>query len=259
MAIYDPDTTDPTFRGEETPTQDDWVVGAATTIGLSRSANEDAWWADPSRGFAVADGIGGNPGGQLAARVAIAAFEEALEPQAGMGDALAAAAGAYKDVLAARQAADLHRAGTTLVAMTATKKSTCTVVWCGDSRLYRFRHGGLELLTTDHSVENELYGKLGGLDAMRTDPMLKGVPLSALTKYLGVDGGFEPDILILTPQAGDRYLLCSDGVHGQLSARVIGDVLASTTCDGAAKALVGLADMAGGRDNATAVVAEALG
>ncbi len=256
MAVYDPDTTDPTFRCEENPTQDDWVVGAASSIGMSRTENEDACWADPARGFAVADGIGGNPGGRLAATTAIESFAASLEPQSSMGDALTAAAGAYKDVLAARDAAGLHRAGTTFVAMTATKLATCTVVWCGDSRLYRFRDGGFELMTVDHSVANELHAD-SGLTA--SSPVLDGVPMGALTRYLGVDGGFEPDIRVLIPQAGDRYLLCSDGVHGQLSARVMGDVLASSTCLGAAKALVGLADLAGGRDNATAVVAEALG
>lgn len=256
MAIYDPETTDPTFRSAENPTQDDWVVGAATTIGLTRSDNEDAFWADPARGFAVADGIGGNPGGRLAATTAIHSFASALEPQASMGDALTAAATAYKDVMVAREAAGFDRAGTTFVAMTATKLSTCTIVWCGDSRLYRFRDDGLELMTTDHSLGNELRSAGTSSD---DNPVLAGVPLGALTRYLGADGGFEPDIRILTPQVGDRYLLCSDGVHGQLTTRVIGDVLSSTTCRGAAAALVGLADMAGGRDNATAVVAEALG
>ncbi len=256
MAIFDPDTTDPTYRGEEAPTQQDWVVGTASSAGLTRQENQDAYWADPNRGFAIADGIGGRPGGGLAASTAIRSFADRLEPQSSMGDTLAALAAAENDVLASRQAAGLDNAGTTFVALTATRLATCTVVWCGDSRLYRFRDGGLELLTVDHSLENELLAETGrGIG----QSSLRGLPLRALTRYMGVESDFEPDMRILVPKVGDRYLLCSDGVHGQLSARVIGDVLASATCAGAATALVGLADLAGGHDNATAVVADAIG
>lgn len=249
--FLDPEQTDPTFRPHDVSDEPyKWVAGGFSSQGLVRASNDDAWAVVPDRAFVVADGIGGQPGGGFAARLTVDTFVGSLSKDGGFADALTALGKANAEVLAERSAAGFPKAGTTFLSMTTSDDSHCAVVWCGDSRLYRLRGGRLELLTRDHSVRNE------AATAGASEADLKGVPLGALTRCVGSELMFEPDILMIAPHIGDRYLLCSDGVSGQLSARDIADAMTGTTVGSTALALAHMADVAGGRDNATALVVE---
>ncbi len=249
--FLDPEQTDPTFRPLDISAEPySWLASGFSTQGLVRASNDDAWAVVPGRAFVVADGIGGQPGGGFAARLAVDTFVDVLGERSGFADAVTALGSANENVLARRTDAGFPEAGTTFVSMTTSDDSHCAVVWCGDSRLYRFRDGRLELLTRDHTVRNEVASS----GAPEAD--LQGVPLGALTRCVGSQLMFEPDVLVIAPHIGDRYLLCSDGISGQLSARQIEEAMVGTTVGSTALALAHMADVAGGRDNATALVVE---
>ena len=125
---------------------------------------------------------------------------------------------------------------------------TVTIAHVGDSRAYRSRDGRLEQLTEDHSLVAALVreGRLDP-DAAPRDPRRH-----VITRALGAEDGIRVDVVSVDRLPGDRFLLCSDGIHGQLDDATIGRVLAGTSEPGAAAdELVALADAAGGEDNAT--------
>ena len=132
---------------------------------------------------------------------------------------------------------------------------TVTIAHVGDSRAYRSRGGRLEQLTEDHSLVAALVreGRLDPDAAAAGDPRRH-----VITRALGAEDGIRVDVVTVDRLPGDRFLLCSDGVHGQLDDATIGRVLAGTSEPGAAAdELVALADAAGGEDNATVVVIDA--
>ena len=142
--------------------------------------------------------------------------------------------------------------GTTCTALVV--GDTVTIAHVGDSRAYRSRGGRLEQLTEDHSLVAALVreGRLDP-DAAPRDPRRH-----VITRALGAEDGIRVDVVTVDRLPGDRFLLCSDGIHGQLDDATIGRVLAGTSEPGAAAdELVALADAAGGEDNATVVVIDA--
>lgn len=225
-----------------------FTAAASTHVGLVRPRNEDAHFAGKHL-FAVADGLGGHPAGDVASRTvidAIAAFDQAaVDPVAALGEAVRAANAAVRSAVAA----DPNRArmGSTLVALLASD-GRLALVNVGDSRCYRLRDGTLERLTDDH-----VYSRLVG-----------GADISAklgerLTRY--VDGradGRSPDLTVLEVKPGDRFLLCSDGLSSYVplveierTLREVDDMAA------AADTLVEVALTHGGHDNVTVVVVDA--
>ena len=256
MSLLDGDEAEPSKRtasgaSTEIPTcasVRDW--GAATSIGLVRAANEDAWGVQGTV-FVVADGMGGHPGGELAADETVRNFLDGVE-------------GAITDrqywtervqtinekVRAVGDQQGMTGLGSTLVAAVVAD-STVTVINVGDSRAYRLRGDNLRELTRDQSVYVELID--AGLDI---EPYRKrGYPLAGLTSYIGASQDvLRVDVAAITIQGGDRLLLCSDGVHSQITSTILAEALTLATCQDAAERLVRSADHVGGRDNATAVV-----
>ena len=221
---------------------------AAVSIAGPRPENEDAA-STGDRLLVVADGVGGNVGGAVAAALAVAAVSTA-------GDDLAAAVAAANSRLADAVAADPQLSGmaTTLTAVALTG-SELVVAHVGDSRAYLFRDGRLRQLTQDQTLVQSLVDA-GAIDAeqARTHP-LRSVVLGALH-------GRDDDLARLEVgrydiRPGDRLLLCSDGLSGvvapELLARVLADEPAPTA---AATRLVRDALAAGTQDNVTAVVAD---
>ena len=150
----------------------------------------------------------------------------------------------------------IDRLGTTLLAAVV-GGPLVTLIHLGDSRAYRLTDlagddgARLDVLTHDHNVRSELLA--AGLDVREYRD--RGVALHGLTSFIGLEHDvLRIDVLAVPVRAGDRMLLCTDGVHRQLDDDQIRRALSTTTCRGAAERLVGLADAAGGRDNATAVV-----
>ena len=226
---------------------------ARTDVGLVRSNNEDALFASP-RLVAVADGVGGAAAGEVASRVVIDALAamEKTRLETPLPEALETAARRGNETLAfiADCRPQLRGMSTTLTAVAIDEGYVVANI--GDSRTYLLRDGELLQLTRDDSLVQELIeaGRLDARDA-RAHPH-RSVVLAAL------DGDPERSATVARheAQAGDRLLLCSDGLSDLVEEDVLRDALASASREEAADALVGLALDAGGRDNVSVIVAD---
>ena len=220
----------------------DW--GAATSTGRIRPTNEDAWGRRDEL-YVVADGMGGVGGGDVASRTAVDAILT-KNLQEGPLDVVRQL---NELVRAKTQGAGFPNAGTTLVA-TLIEPVRVLTINVGDSRIYRYRGSTLQSLTTDHNIASLRIEE--GLDPNEPDD--RGSP-RALTSYIGnPDSHQRIDIGTVSAEHGDRFILCTDGVHNQLGPDKVQDLIAGKSCLEAAEALVEAADDAGGRDNATALL-----
>jgi serine/threonine protein phosphatase PrpC len=217
--------------------------GAASETGRVRQNNEDAVYAGRWL-FAVADGMGGHAAGEVASAAVIESLRshDAEVPPGDLLETLGrAVAGANREV-ARRGSEDPSRRGmgTTLTTML-WSGDQAGLVHIGDSRAFRLRDGRLRQITEDH-VMGKLVSNAGALAPV-------------LTRYLDGRPDRSPDLSLRELRAGDRYLLCSDGLSPVVSAVAIRDVLASSADPGEAVCqLVALADEAGGPDNISVIV-----
>jgi PPM family protein phosphatase len=220
-----------------------------TDRGLVRAANQDRAYAG-DRLLAVADGYGDR--GAAASAVAIDALRQ-LDSAAPAGDLLNVMAEAGRQAGAAvRERMADDDGGTTLTALL-WSGSQLGLVHIGDSRAYLLRDGELFQITHDHTVVQSLLdeGKLTE-DEVATHPQ-RSILLRALTR----DGQPEPDVRLHEVRTGDRYLLCSDGLHTVLDTATLRDVLTGITSPHeAVEQLVERANQAGGPDNISCVVAD---
>lgn len=235
-----------------------FTAGAATDVGRVRPGNEDRFFTAP-RLVAVADGMGGHLGGGTASALTVdvcaqLAALETLVP----ADVVAAVERANQDIVE-RAAADssLHGMGTTLTGVAVVDVGGVThfaVFNVGDSRVYRVEGVTLTPVTVDHSEVQELVaaGRLTA-DEARVHP-----GRNVITRSIGTAPPPAVDIVLLSPRPGDRFLVCSDGLTGEVDDAAIAAVLVVTADpQAAADALVTAALAAGGRDNVTVVVADA--
>lgn len=228
-------------------------ISSASDIGR-RAQNEDALLADADLGvFAVADGIGGEPGGAIASSLALDAIEEFFRRAPdGPRDAEIVSEQLQVAVrLAHRRVVDAAsgpyaRMGTTL-ASAVVCGDYLVRAHVGDSRVYRHRDGKLELLTIDHSVRQRL----------AVVPEMYAPFMDALTRALTPRCDARPDVAITTLEPGDTILLCTDGVYRALGDEHLGRLLGRRWRE-PAHVLVRAALAAGGRDNATAVLVRCL-
>ena len=226
------------------------VAGRATDQGRTRENNEDSLLVDDDhRLFAVADGMGGHAGGEVASRTAI----EALRAAFAAGSAIDAAISRANDAVLARAASDaaLTGMGTTMTAVTVNGPSQLLVGHVGDSRAYMLRDGTLRRVTEDHSLVEQLVreGRL-------TTEQAEAHPQRAIvTRALGVEPEVEVDTYTVDVEDGDRVVVCSDGLNTMIRDSDI-ERIARTQQNPqhAAEALVAAANEAGGEDNITVVV-----
>ena len=237
-------------------------AGAGTTyaarsdVGRVRAENEDRWLARPPL-FVVADGMGGHAAGEVAAQLTIDAFSSLADARVAPidGGVLAGAILGADDAIRQRAANDPSAAGmgTTCTAL-AVEGSTAHLAHVGDSRAYLLRAGRLTQLTDDHTL----------VAALVHDGVLK--PEQAATddrrhvilRALGVGDAVSADRLEVELRPGDRLLLCSDGLTGHVDGTALAEALGPGTPAAAADRLVALALAAGGEDNVTVVVIDAL-
>lgn len=245
----------------------DLTVGTRTDVG-PRKMNQDhfGWW--PELGlFVVADGMGGHNAGEVASQMAVEAIHSFIAESAASPDIT------WPFGLEVKNSVDLNRLttavrlanrkiynegsrspelsgmGTTVVAalVLGDRIAMCSV---GDSRIYRMRHGALEQLTRD---DTWLASVLGEQNAEEADPQH---PLRhVLTSVVGTKDDVKPGAREEQIASGDRFVLCTDGVHGKLDSASVASVLAGSpsAADGAAN-LVNEAITRGTTDNATALV-----
>jgi protein phosphatase len=226
-----------------------------TDTGRRRLGNEDVFVCEPPV-FAVADGMGGAPAGELASHLAAAALEERAPALRGE-EALAAVVREANDRVFRRAAADPAAAGmgtTITIAVVDEAARTLAIGHVGDSRAYRLRAGALAQLTSDHSLVAELV-RSGRLTREEAE---KHPHRAVITRSVGTDEAVEADTITLEIEEGDLYLLCSDGLTDMVSddgIQALG-VAAGGDPDAFASTLVDAANAGGGDDNITVVVFE---
>lgn len=224
-------------------------------VGLERQNNEDAAYAGP-RLLAVADGMGGHAGGEVASAAVIDALRplDTQIPESELLDALDHAVRTAGSTLRDLAASDpsLQGMGTTLTALVVSG-SQLGLVHIGDSRAYLRRDGQVFQITHDHSVVQTLLD-----DGKITEAEVASHPQrSLILRALVANHDYDADLQLRDVQAGDRYLLCSDGLHEVVDAAAISSVLKSVADpDEAARELVALAIAGGGPDNITCIVAD---
>ncbi|MFI0369563.1 Stp1/IreP family PP2C-type Ser/Thr phosphatase [Actinomadura sp. 1N219] len=230
---------------------------ARSDVGMLREGNEDSAYAGAHL-LAVADGMGGHVGGEIASAAAIEALR-ALDKDLPATELLAALEHTVK---AAND--NLHRIvesdpalqgmGTTLTAMLWAGNQVA-LVHIGDSRAYLLRDGSLFQITHDHTLVQSLVDE----GRISPDEAASHPQRSLLLRALDGRGEVDPDLSLREAQVGDRYLLCSDGLSGVVTAETIFQVLTDVDDpEQAVRQLVDLANRGGGPDNITCVVADVI-
>jgi protein phosphatase len=227
---------------------------AQSHVGLLREGNEDSGYAG-ARLLAIADGMGGAAAGEVASSETIAALAPLDEDVSGADliDALRRAVDAANDRIHAivEKQPHLEGMGTTLTALLWSGQRLA-LAHVGDSRGYLLRDGALTQITRDHTFVQSLVDE-GRISA---DEATSHPQRSLITRAIDGRADVELDASIREVAAGDRYLLCSDGLSGVVSADTIAEALAGGSPDEAAGRLIDLALRGGGPDNVTCVVAD---
>ena len=227
-------------------------VGDSDT-GKRRRHNEDTYVEKPPL-FAVADGMGGAQAGEVASELAASALREDNGGDGGEERLVALIQEANRRVYE-RSAADRNVQGMgTTVTAALVEDALVRIGHVGDSRAYRIHDGELEQLTEDHSLVGELLrsGKLSPEEA-ETHPQR-----SVITRALGTDPDVDVDTFSIPTQAGDLFMLCSDGLTSMVEDEAIleGTKKHRNDLQAAVKALIRAANKGGGEDNITVVLFE---
>lgn len=232
-----------------------WRCAAASDVGCVRVVNEDAFLMRPDLGlWVVADGMGGHSAGDLASDMIVKALQQALLP--------AALSDFVEDITARLQRVnqelrtEAYRRGqsvigSTLVALL-THDRRCACVWAGDSRVYRYRGGTLTRLTRDHTPAEDpiVQDRLSPADVARY------ATSNIVTRAIGAKDSLALDVVTHDLAAGDKYLLCSDGLYRDVSEMEMAGVLGNSDAQEACDALMSRALLYGARDNVTVIVVE---
>lgn len=235
-------------------------------IGRVRRGNEDAFSVRADLGlFMVADGMGGAAAGEVASRMLMKEVERAVDD--GVTSWPADTGASTPESGARRMLAGVHRAnqrifrlaerrprmkgmGTTFVGLLLQKRCAL-VAHVGDSRVYRLRDGVLTALTDDHSLVHEMVTR----GFMTPEEAAVSPRRHVITRAVGVHEAVRIDTRIIDLREGDVFLLCSDGLHGEISDDDIRAILSRVEDpEGAVAALITRANGHGGADNITAVV-----
>ena len=239
---------------EDTSVEEDihpeYVSAGATDVGHLRSSNQDAFAEMTQTGvWVVADGMGGYRDGDVASRMVCEALQ-GLSSGAGLEATVDEIRQRLSDVnhrlhQAALRPVDPVVSGST-VAILLTRRTACALIWAGDSRIYRLRHGRLTQLTTDHTWAAEL-----NLQNPREEAD------HAITRAVGGEDTLLLDVRRDRVRPGDRFLLCSDGLSHELDDEQIATLLKEGEPQQCVGALIAATLAAGARDNVTVVVVDA--
>lgn len=233
-------------------------VGSASDVGQVRSNNQDSKLVSDGVGvYAVADGMGGHQGGEVASAIAIETLEAIITDPTTPSVVEAVKEANRRIFSRAADSTELRGMGTTLVAIALVNQGTDEeeVAWVnvGDSRAYLLRDQELHQLSRDHSLVEDL--RRGG--QLSDEEAAVHPQRNILTRALGIDHDVEVDTGAVVPLQGDRFLLCSDGLFNEVDRATLIAVLSEgDDPDAIATELVRLANAGGGRDNITCVVAD---
>jgi len=233
---------------------------ARSHVGLIRDGNEDSGYAS-ARLLVIADGMGGQAAGEIASAVAVETLAEldsphttglSGDPVRDLDDRVKLANTKIRAIIA--QQPELEGMGTTVTALFLAGGNHLAFAHIGDSRAYRLRGGVLEQISTDHTWVQRLIdeGQITPEEAERHPQR------SLLMRALGTTSEVDLDLTVLDLQAGDRFLLCSDGLSGFVPFNTLASTLAGYgDPHHAAETLIQHALRGGGADNITCIVADA--
>lgn len=229
-----------------------------TDVGRKRPINQDSILVNARHNiYAVADGMGGHKGGEVASAMAVEALQQVLAEEAKASSPIETRLEkAYRlandriyesSHMASNK--DLEGMGTTLVACYATQhKIFFSNV--GDSRAYLYRDGRIWQITEDHSLVQEQI-RAGLINPNKSEEM---IGKNVITRSVGFDQNVKVDVMFRTYTKGDVYLLCSDGLTGMVSNAGIAKILAKNPLEKVAQICIDEANQAGGTDNISCLV-----
>lgn len=230
--------------------------GFVSDVGMVRRINQDAAMANGNL-FAVADGMGGHRGGEVASD--IVAGHLMLREEAHSAEELSALVVEANEMIRVRASLDsaLTGMGTTIVALAVVENSADALQLAaanvGDSRIYRLGTDGFEQISEDHS----LVGEMVRAGQLRSEEAIGHPQRNVVTRALGVDDSVAVDTWVFPAVVGERYLLCSDGLIDEVSDAVIEATLRTEKdARNVAQSLVEVAKRNGGRDNVTVLVVD---
>lgn len=243
-----------------------------TDVGRRRTHNEDDFFVDPTYGIAVvADGMGGHACGEIASKTVVQLMQKFYAPMPTDTSVYTPMTPTIKgdaDIVMmdmvlrwvnhavfekANENNNTRGMGSTVVACKLTQTGMVVIGHLGDSRCYRFRNNKFQQLTDDHSLVVELskmYGK------SISELIAEGFQTNVITRACGLKSEAHPTVISVEAELGDVFLLCSDGVTGELHNEIIAGILKATlpNVSNSAKQIVHAAVTAGGKDNVTAIV-----
>src|SRR5438876_4155372 len=247
-----------------------YLCAARTDVGMKREHNEDSFLVNEDLGlYVVCDGMGGHAGGETASRLAVQTIERELLSAKLRGDDPFASqapledtplAGALREAVEGACAAvfrtsranpELAGMGTTCISLLV-NGTKALIGHVGDSRAYLVREGDVHQLSEDHSLVNEQVraGLLTEEEARHS--RLKNI----ITRSVGFEEDVLVDVMGVETRAGDRFLLCSDGLSNLMENDEIRDALLQNKLDDVPAFLIQLANERGGDDNITVLVVE---
>jgi serine/threonine protein phosphatase PrpC len=242
-------------------------TASLTNVGMRRSVNQDSYvlivadtaelWQQRGHFLMVADGMGAHAAGELASKMAVenAAYLYNKYLELSAPEALERAIRESNTQIHSRGSAntDFHGMGTTASALVLLPQGAiCAHV--GDSRIYRLRGSQVNQLTFDHSLQWELRAS-GQLT--EGSELAAAVPKNVITRSLGPNANVQIDLEGPHPiEVGDVFLLCSDGLTGRVEDNELGTIMGCLPPHEAVKVLIDLANLRGGPDNITVLIAK---
>ncbi len=239
---------------------------AVSDVGMRRTSNQDSLvislaenrseWQSHGHLLAVADGMGAHAAGELASQLATDTVSHSYHKRQAESPSQALVAAMYEanQVIHAKgqHSVDFHGMGTTCSVLLLLPDGALAA-HVGDSRVYRWRGSCFDQLTFDHS----LVWEMAAAGHATEEDIPAYVPKNVITRSLGPQMKVTVDLEGPFPvQSGDRFLLCSDGLTGPLKPELIGMVVAALPPQEAAQSLVDLANLRGGPDNITVLIAD---
>lgn len=229
-----------------------WTSSACSDVGSVRELNEDAYLERPDLGlWLVADGMGGHFAGDVASQMVVSAMQE-LEPPKSLGRFVEAVEQRLIETNARlreyAEREETHTIGSTVVAMLIHgEHAVC--LWAGDSRMYRYRAGRLEQISQDHALVEELVER-GVLTPEQAVDHPHG---NLVTRAVGAADKLFVDVEIIPVEAGDLFILCSDGLEKEVAEEAMAGMAADAVTSRLSQALLDGALAHGARDNVTVI------
>jgi len=233
-----------------------WASSSISETGKVREYNEDSFFDAPDLGlWVVADGMGGHAVGDFASRMIVdrvAGTPSAEDLPTRIRTVTAILRDVNRELRTEASGRGVGVIGST-VAILLAHSQECACLWAGDSRIYQSRRGKLTQLTRDHTLVEDMVAA-GIMDREAADSI---PPSNEITRAVGASDTLDVECRILEIKDGDTFLICSDGLYGELADSEIAMELLRGTCDRSCKRLVDLVMSREARDNITAIVTHA--